>query len=88
MLNAPGGFFVAVLRLGDGQRERELLWENHRNDATVLRLVTVEEARRLADADRDPGYDDMPDLWERLWRTAFDDSYRWGRVELTGWARY
>ena len=89
ILNAPFGFFVTVVHpFGDDQRQRELLWENHRQDATVLRLVTVEEARRLADSMRPDGYDAMPDIWEWVWKDAFYDYFRRGTVELTGWSRY
>ena len=85
--NAPRGFFVAVLHPND-ERGRELVWENHRQDATILRLVTVEEARRLADTVRSEGYDNAPDIWERVWREAFYDYFRHGEESVECFARY
>ena len=85
--SGPRGRFVTVMRIDD-QHKRELAWENHRQDATILKIIGVKEARAAADATRPVEYDTMMNIWEQVWRDAWIDAFRLGTQTVDVWARY
>ena len=88
LVQAPRGWFVSILHLDDNPRALELVWENHRQDATILKMVTVAKAREMADSERPSGYDKFPETWEKVWREAFYDNFRHATVEVECEPRY
>lgn len=86
-LNGPFGFFIACVS-PDEYIAKISMWENWRNDATLLKFVTVAQAREMAETEKYPGYDAKPELWEKMWRDTFDNHFRRGTEDVTVEARY
>lgn len=86
IVDAPVGFFVAVIGVNDDFASERAI-ENARLKATILKLISVAAAQQLAldsvSKNYRERYKSQPAIWADAWRTIFDTHCRKGVVTLT-----